>query len=63
MGLNDTAITHVPKVRNPQKISRYLDIALCPILYKIATKASTNRPRGLKDEIIKSKQSAFILGH
>lgn len=43
MGLNDTAITLIPKVRNPQKITQYHAIALCPVLYKIATKASTNR--------------------
>jgi hypothetical protein len=36
---------------------------LCPILYKIAAKAITNRLRGCLDEIISEEQSAFVPGH
>lgn len=61
-GLNDTAITLIPKVRNPQKNSQYRPIALCPVLYKIAVKAIANRFRGMLDEIIGEEQSAFIPG-
>jgi hypothetical protein len=52
LGLNDTAITLIPKVRHPQKISQFRPIALCPVLYKIAVKAIANRLRGILDEII-----------
>ena len=62
LGLNDTTITLIPKVQNPQKISQYRPISLCPVMYKIAAKAITNRLRGLMDEIIGEGQSAFVRG-
>ena len=43
--LNDTLITLIPKVRNPQNITQYRPIALCQVLYKLAVKALTNRLR------------------
>ena len=60
--LNDTAITLIPKVRNPQKISQFRPIALCPVLYKIAAKANTNHMRNIMEEVIGDEQSAFVLG-
>jgi hypothetical protein len=60
VGLNDTSITLIPKVRNPQAISQYRPISLCPVLYKIAAKAVTNCLRGCLDEIISEEQSAFV---
>ena len=60
LGLNDTTITLIPKVQNPQKISQYRPISLCPVMYKIAAKAINNRLRGLMDEIIGEEQSAFV---
>jgi hypothetical protein len=62
VGLNDTSITLIPKVRNPQSISQYRLISLCPVLYKIAAKAVTNRLRGCMDEIISEERSTFIPG-
>ena len=62
LGLNDTAITLIPKVRHPQKISQFRPIALCPVLYKIAVKAIANRLRDILDEIIGEEQSAFVPG-
>ena len=60
MGLNDTSITLIPKVRNPVQISQYRPISLCSVLYKIAYKAITNRMRVLINEIISEEQSAFV---
>lgn len=57
MGLNDTSITLIPKVRHPQNISQYR-----PVLYKLAAKVLTNRMRFLMDEIISEEQSAFVPG-
>jgi hypothetical protein len=60
VGLNDTSITLIPKVRNPQVISQYRPISLCPVLYKIGAKAVTNRLRGCLNEIVSEEQSAFV---
>src|SRR3954470_1581141 len=62
LGLNDTSITLIPKVRHPQNISQYRPIALCPVLYKLAAKAVTNRMRLCMDDIISEEQSAFVPG-
>ena len=62
IGLNDTSITLIPKVHHPQSIMQYRHIALCPMLYKIAAKAITNRLRSLMDVIISEEQSAFLPG-
>ena len=62
LGLNDTSITLIPKVRNPQSISQYRPISLCPVLYKLAVKVITNRLREFMDEIVSEEQSSFIPG-
>jgi hypothetical protein len=62
LGLNDTSITLIPKVRNPQAVMQYRPISLCHVLYKIAAKAIANRLRGCLDENISEEQSAFVSG-
>jgi hypothetical protein len=60
--INDTAITLIPKVRNPQSIKKYRPISLCTVLYKIATKTVANRMRPVLEYTISQEQSAFVLG-
>ena len=61
-GLNDTSITLIPKVRHPQSITQYRPISLCPVPYKIAAKAITNRLKPWMDSIVGEEQSAFVRG-
>jgi hypothetical protein len=63
VGMNDTAITLIPKVQNPQYISQYRPISLWQVLYLIATKSIANRMRGMLDDAIGEEQSAFVPGH
>jgi hypothetical protein len=60
--INDTAITLIPKVRNPQSIKQYRPISLCTVLYKIATKTVANRMRHALEYTISQEQSAFVPG-
>lgn len=60
VGMIDTSITLIPKVRYPQRISQYRPISLCSVLYKIASKCISNRVREFLGDIISEEQSAFI---
>jgi hypothetical protein len=60
LGMNDTSITLIPKVRHPQKISQYRPISLCTVLYKTGSKCIANRLRAFLDDIIGEEQSAFV---
>lgn len=62
VGINDTSITLIPKVWHPQFISQYRPISLCPVPYKIAAKAITNRLKDWMDLIVGEEQSAFVPG-
>jgi hypothetical protein len=62
IGMNDTSITLIPKVRNPQRISQYRPISLCPVLYKIGAKCIANRLMIFLGDFIGEEQSAFVLG-
>ncbi|KAK2649868.1 hypothetical protein Ddye_017357 [Dipteronia dyeriana] len=60
--INSTVITLIPKTQNPTNMEDYRPISLCNVLYKIITKAMTNRLRGVIGEIISETQCAFIPG-
>lgn len=42
-GLNNTLISLVPKVNNPERTSQIRSISLCNVGYKVITKTMTNR--------------------
>ena len=60
VGFNDTSITLIPKVKNPQNITQYRPISLCPVPYKIGAKMITNRMKEIMDAVVGVEQSAFV---
>lgn len=60
--LNQTNITLIPKVPNPESMSQLRPISLCRFIYKIISKVLANRLQPFMGGIISEQQSAFVLG-
>ncbi|KAL5574518.1 hypothetical protein UlMin_016217 [Ulmus minor] len=60
--INETIITLLPKIKNPTRITEFMPISLCNVIYKIISKMLANRLRKVMDYIISEEQSAFIPG-
>ncbi|WCJ39636.1 RNA binding RNA-directed DNA polymerase [Euphorbia peplus] len=61
-GLNETLITIIPKVPNPEMISQFRPISLCNVLYKLVTKCVVNRIKEFLGDIIGPAHSSFVPG-
>ena len=61
-GINNTFITLIPKVDNPQRLNDFRPISLVGSMYKILAKILANRLRLVIGSVISENQSAFIKG-
>lgn len=59
-GMNDTLVSLIPKVKNPEKVTQLRPISLCNVSYKIITKVLTNRLKEVLGDIVGPEQSSFV---
>ncbi|XP_062014569.1 uncharacterized protein LOC133731138 [Rosa rugosa] len=58
--LNFTFVTLIPKVKEVTNMSHLRPIALCNVIYKIASRVIANRLKSFLSDIVSPQQSAFV---
>ncbi|OMO85295.1 reverse transcriptase [Corchorus capsularis] len=61
-GLNDTLISLIPKIPNPEKVGHFRPIGLCNFDYKVVTKLIVRRLRPFLNDMISPYQASLIPG-
>lgn len=59
---NATAISLVPKVQNPTRVSEFMPISCCNTIYKCIAKILADRLKITLHTLISNNQSAFTAG-
>ena len=57
--VNHTFITLISKVKNPKRVTEFMPISLCNVIYKIISKVIANCLKPLLNSIISETQGAF----
>ena len=57
--INLTHIALIPKVKSPERISEFLPISLCSVIYKVVSKVLANKLKGILPSVVSENQSAF----
>ncbi|GKB31530.1 RNA-directed DNA polymerase, eukaryota, reverse transcriptase zinc-binding domain protein, partial [Tanacetum coccineum] len=58
--INSTIIALVPKIQTPAKVSDYIPIACCNVIFKCISKILTERMKKCLKKLVSQNQSAFI---
>ncbi|KAH9689005.1 reverse transcriptase domain-containing protein [Citrus sinensis] len=58
--LNHTYLALIPKVQKPRKVTDFIPISLCNVIYRIIAKTLANRLKKILHVIISPTQSAFV---
>lgn len=58
--LNDTNIILIPKISHSMNLTNFMPISLCTFLYKVISKAVTNRFQKVLDCCIDDAQTTFV---
>ena len=61
-GINQTFVSLIPKVDNPESVKQFRPISLCNVAYKVVTKIVANRLKRIMPKVIAPTQCGFIRG-
>ena len=57
--INHTHIALIPKVKSPERITKFRPISLCSVIYKVVSKVLANRLKGILPSVVSENQSTF----
>lgn len=61
--MNQTHITLIPKIKNPEYITQFRAIWLCNVNYKVFSKILVQRIKPFMPSLVGEEQSSFVPNH